>query len=50
MGRRKFGYQSGPWTDDQWRGWWGEEPPFHTPVFVLTHHELLDWNAAASRQ
>jgi dihydrofolate reductase len=39
MGRRKFGYQSGPWTDDQWRGWWGEEPPFHTPVFVLTHHE-----------
>ncbi|ANI92956.1 Hypothetical protein BJL86_2190 [Dietzia timorensis] len=39
MGRRKFGPQSGPWTDDDWRGWWGEEPPFETPVIVLTHHE-----------
>lgn len=38
MGRRKFGPQSGPWPDDGWRGWWGEEPPFRTPVFVLTHH------------
>jgi len=38
MGRRKFGPQQGPWTDHEWRGWWGEEPPFHTPVFVLTHH------------
>lgn len=38
MGRRKFGPQSGPWTDDGWRGWWGDEPPFKTPVFVLTHH------------
>lgn len=38
MGRRKFGPQTGPWTDDEWRGWWGENPPFHTPVFVLTHH------------
>jgi len=38
MGRRKFGPQQGPWTDLEWRGWWGEEPPFHTPVFVLTHH------------
>lgn len=38
MGRRKFGPQSGPWTDDGWRGWWGEEPPFGTPVFVMTHH------------
>jgi dihydrofolate reductase len=39
MGRRKFGPQSGLWTDDGWRGWWGEEPPFRTPVIVLTHHE-----------
>jgi dihydrofolate reductase len=38
MGRNKFGYQRGPWTDDEWRGWWGEDPPFHTPVFILTHH------------
>ncbi|MFZ0003930.1 MAG: dihydrofolate reductase, partial [Trebonia sp.] len=38
MGRNKFGPQRGPWTDEQWKGWWGEEPPFHTPVFVLTHH------------
>ena len=42
MGRGKFGPQSGPWTDigtdDEWRGWWGPNPPFHTPVFVLTHH------------
>lgn len=38
MGRGKFGPQTGPWTDEKWRGWWGEEPPFHTPVFVLTHH------------
>lgn len=43
MGRGKFGPpQQGPWdalgTDDEWRGWWGPNPPFHTPVFVLTHH------------
>jgi dihydrofolate reductase len=39
MGRRKFGPQTGEWPDDGWRGWWGDEPPFHTPVFVMTHHE-----------
>ncbi len=39
MGRNKFGPQRGPWTDHDWVGWWGETPPFHTPVFVLTHHE-----------
>jgi dihydrofolate reductase len=39
MGRGKFGGGPGPWGDDRWRGWWGEEPPFHMPVFVLTHHE-----------
>ncbi|GAA4265922.1 dihydrofolate reductase family protein [Frondihabitans peucedani] len=38
MGRNKFGPQRGPWTDDDWIGWWGDEPPFHTPVVVLTHH------------
>lgn len=38
MGRRKFGPQSGEWPDDGWRGWWGDEPPFGTPVFVMTHH------------
>jgi dihydrofolate reductase len=40
MGRGKFGPASrGTWGDDPWRGWWGEAPPFHKPVFVLTHHE-----------
>ena len=38
MGRNKFGPQRGPWENLDWRGWWGEVPPFHTPVFVLTHH------------
>lgn len=38
MGRNMFGPVRGPWPDDAWRGWWGENPPFHTPVFVLTHH------------
>ena len=38
MGRNKFGPQRGPWQDLEWRGWWGDVPPFHTPVFVLTHH------------
>jgi dihydrofolate reductase len=40
MGRGKFGPpDGGPWGDDPWRGWWGDQPPFHKPVFVLTHHE-----------
>jgi dihydrofolate reductase len=38
MGRNKFGPQRGPWADDDWKGWWGDDPVFHTPVFVLTHH------------
>lgn len=38
MGRNKFGPQRGPWTDEEWKGWWGDNPVFHTPVFVLTHH------------
>ena len=36
MGRHKFAPASGPWPDESWEGWWGDEPPFHTPVFVLT--------------
>jgi dihydrofolate reductase len=39
MGRGKFGGGPGPWSEDLWPGWWGENPPFHMPVFVLTHHE-----------
>src|SRR5260370_33868269 len=38
LGRNMFGPVRGPWSDDSWKGWWGEEPPYHTPVFVLTHH------------
>ena len=38
LGRNMFGPIRGEWPDDSWKGWWGEEPPYHTPVFVLTHH------------
>jgi dihydrofolate reductase len=38
MGRNMFGGGPGPWGADPWQGWWGEDPPFHIPVFVLTHH------------
>jgi dihydrofolate reductase len=38
MGRNMFGGGPGPWGDDPWKGWWGDDPPFHHPVFVLTHH------------
>ena len=38
IGRNMFGPVRGPWPDETWRGWWGEEPPYHVPVFVLTHH------------
>jgi dihydrofolate reductase len=38
IGRNMFGPIRGPWPDESWKGWWGEEPPYHTPVFVLTHH------------
>jgi dihydrofolate reductase len=38
QGRNKFSPQRGPWADEEWQGWWGENPPFHTPVVVLTHH------------
>lgn len=46
MGRNKFGPQRGPWTDHAWQGWWGDEPPFHTPVFVMTHHERPSFTLA----
>jgi dihydrofolate reductase len=39
MGRNMFGGGPGPWGEEPWSGWWGDDPPFHTPVFVLTHHE-----------
>ena len=39
MGRTMFGPVRGAWTDDTWKGWWGDNPPYHVPVFVLTHHE-----------
>jgi dihydrofolate reductase len=39
MGRGMFGGGPGAWSDDPWTGWWGDEPPFHMPVFVLTHYE-----------
>lgn len=38
MGRNKFGPQRGPWENEDWKGWWGDDPVFHTPVIVLTHH------------
>lgn len=38
LGRNMFGPVRGPWPNDSWKGWWGDEPPYHTPVFVLTHH------------
>jgi len=38
LGRNMFGPVRGPWPDDEWKGWWGTNPPYHVPVFVLTHH------------
>jgi dihydrofolate reductase len=51
MGRNMFGGGPGPWSEDPpWRGWWGDNPPFHTPVFVLTHHprERLEMEGGTS--
>ncbi len=42
LGRNMFGPVRGPWPDESWKGWWGENPPYHTPVFVLTHHARPD--------
>ncbi len=38
LGRNMFGPVRGPWPDEEWKGWWGPNPPYHTPVFVVTHH------------
>jgi dihydrofolate reductase len=38
MGRNMFGPVRGPWPDDNWKGWWGKNPPYHVPIFVLTQH------------
>jgi dihydrofolate reductase len=38
MGRNMFAHSRGPWTDDGWKGWWGDSPPYHCDVYVLTHH------------
>lgn len=38
LGRNMFAHSRGPWPDDGWKGWWGKNPPYHVPVFVLTHH------------
>lgn len=46
MGRNKFGPQRGPWENYEWQGWWGDNPPFRTPVFVLTHHERPSFTLA----
>ena len=46
MGRNKFGPERGPWQNHDWLGWWGDEPPFHTPVFVLTHHDRPSFTLA----
>src|SRR5262249_60784879 len=39
LGRNMFGPIRGPWPDESWKGWWGDEPPYHVPAFVLTHHQ-----------
>lgn len=39
LGRNMFGPIRGPWLNDDWKGWWGENPPYHVPIFVLTHHK-----------
>lgn len=50
MGRNMFGGGSGSWGEDPWRGWWGDDPPYHHPVFVLTHHarEPLEMNGGTT--
>ena len=49
MGRNKFSPYRGPWENLEWQGWWGDEPPFHTPVFVLTHHVRPSFHAIGTR-
>jgi dihydrofolate reductase len=50
LGRNMFGPVRGPWPDDSWKGWWGDEPPYHTPVFVLTHHARAPLHMAGGTQ
>jgi dihydrofolate reductase len=50
LGRNMFGPVRGPWPDESWKGWWGEEPPYHTPVFVLTHHPRATLQMAGGTQ
>ena len=50
LGRNMFGPVRGPWPDDSWKGWWGDEPPYHTPVFVLTHHARAPLSMAGGTQ
>src|SRR5205823_11692513 len=44
MGRNMFGPQRGPWLNDDWKGWWGDEPPYHHPVFVLSHQKRASFD------
>jgi dihydrofolate reductase len=50
IGRNMFGPVRGPWPDNEWKGWWGDNPPYHTPVFVLTHHSRasIDMNGGTT--
>lgn len=50
LGRNMFGPVRGPWPDETWQGWWGDEPPYHTPVFVLTHHPRTPLTMAGGTQ
>src|SRR5258705_9479846 len=50
LGRNMFGPVRGPWPDESWKGWWGDEPPYHTPVFVLTHHARAPITMAGGTQ
>ena len=50
LGRNMFGPIRGPWPDDSWKGWWGDEPPYHTPVFVLTHHPRAPFGMAGGTE
>ena len=50
LGRNMFGPVRGPWPDDSWKGWWGDEPPYHTPVFVLTHYPRAPLQMAGGTQ
>lgn len=50
LGRNMFAPTRGPWADDSWKGWWGDEPPYHVPVFVLTHYPRASFEMASGRR